>query len=185
MPVNVEDPPPLAALEDVKAEPAAAKLSDARVAQLLATASADFRGDTHQFISRVTDDVIVLDGDGSTVLLLPELPVVDVSAVVVDGTALTADEIKGIWTRRGVLRRRNCKWPWAGQSVQVTYTHGLDPVPADIVDAIVGRVLDRAGKRFGRPVASATTGPLTVTYAPAGGMTEEWARVVARYRVDV
>lgn len=182
---------PLATLEDVKAEPSAAGLTDARIAKLIERASAEFRGDTEQQISLVENDTVTLDGDGSTVLLLPELPVHAVTAVVVDGEPLTEDELKGIWSRRGILRRtdRCTRWPRAGQAIEVTYTHGWDPIPGDIVDVIVQRVLDRAGRRYGLTPASATAGPFTVTYASnnqseaAAGVSADWARVVSRYKV--
>lgn len=57
---------------------------------------------------------------------------------------------------------------WAPGVYEVQYTHGYDPVPADLVALIVGSVQSVMG---GAPagVASQSVGSYSVTYAPGAG----------------
>lgn len=167
----------LASPAAVRSHPAAAGLADARLVQLLRAGSAAFRRQTRQHISRVVDDTVTLDADGSTVLLLPELPVVDVSALLVDGEPY---EPAGLWSERGILRRAG-RFPQAYRSVQVTYTHGYDPVPEDVAEAVVDWVCVRAGSVPGMPGGQVTAGPFTRNIA-AGGSTQLWSDAVRAYR---
>lgn len=189
----------LVSLDQIKKlEPtAAARYDDERLQSLLDVASADFRRDTHQVISLVTDDVEIHDPYGAPIVLLKQLPVIDVSAIVVSGVPLS--DVSGLWTADGVVRRTllRCPTPFpsAGRSVAVTYSHGFEEVPADIVDAIIERALDRGARKFGRVPAQTTVGPFTVINGQAnagggyggaggGGSTEKWADAVAAYKVD-
>lgn len=84
----------------------------------------------------------VLDGNGATLMLLPELPVVAVSAVVLlrygaDGDDVELDEDDYAWNAAGHLARRGGRWPRGLANVEVTCTHGHDPVPDDVVEVVL------------------------------------------------
>lgn len=90
---------------------------------------------------------ITLDGTGTDMLLLPQLPVVSAGTVNVSGTAVTDYVVD---TNRGMLIRKltdqpvqdwwttdpipSVVWPRGRQNVQVSYTHGyLDAdIPRDV-----------------------------------------------------
>lgn len=145
---------------------------------LLARASAAFRGATRQHISRVVDDTVTLDADGSWALLLPERPVTSVASVVVDGVTLT-EGTDYEWSAAGVLKRLG-SWPAKYRSVVVTYTHGYDPVPEDVQEAVAERAALAFTRRPG--VLNLQLGATSVGFDKPGA-TEDWAQAVARYRV--
>jgi hypothetical protein len=90
---------------------------------------------TEQAISLVQDDEVVVDGSGGDALLLPEMPVVDVSDVAIrDVDSLEADDWE-LDTRKGALVRVDTgTWPKARRNVTVTYSHGWADadIPRDI-----------------------------------------------------
>jgi hypothetical protein len=76
----------------------------------------------------VTDDTVQLDAPFDRYLLLPERPVVSVSAVAIDASPI-ADWIQirnRLWRRRGWHMPR-WTWPTPPAQVHVTYTHGFQP----------------------------------------------------------
>lgn len=80
-------------------------------------------------IEAQTDVEVAVDGNGIGVVHLPLWPVVAVTTVVVDGDTVTDFG----WTRRGTLVRDNGgRWPSGQRNIVVTYSYGLDPVPAAI-----------------------------------------------------
>ena len=79
-------------------------------------------------IGLVEDATVAIDGSGIAVVHLPMWPVVNISAVEVDG-----DEVTGFrWSRRGTLERTAGRWPKGRRNITVTYSYGLDPVPPAI-----------------------------------------------------
>ena len=118
---------PLAAAADLAAR--GIDVSDtARVAVALNVASAAIRDAAGVSIGEDTSTVVVNAGRGN-LLGLPG-PVTAVTSVTVDGDAVDADDYEvlpnGLW--------RHCGWGYVPLPVTVVYTHGLDPVPVDIVD---------------------------------------------------
>ena len=99
------------------------------VAVFLETASAIIRDAAGSPISRTTG-TITLAGTEGTRLHLPAGPVTVVSSVELDGSAVTDYRLTNgaLW--------RSCGWQTGCEpsEVAVTYTHGYDPVPADVVD---------------------------------------------------
>lgn len=167
----------LASPVHVRSRPGGAGLSDDfLLIQLLRGASQAFRDATGQQISYVANDIEHVDSDGSGVLLLKQLPVADVHEILVDG--VTVDPA-GLWNDRGIIRRERGRFPRAFRSVRVTYSHGHDPVPDSVVDAVVERVLIAARVPG---TSSVTTGPFQATYAL--GSTQSWADTVASYRLS-
>lgn len=146
----------------------------------LMAVSAAVRNYTGQYLSRVVADIITLDCRGGPLLFLPELPVISVSSVVENGVALVVTtDYKLI--ANGILVRRPAWWRWYAdiQAITVTYTHGFDPIPDDIV-AVVARAASRlyqAGLRAEDTegilgVASKSLGDFSVSYAAEAGAAE-------------
>lgn len=98
-------------------------------------AVADIRGACGWHIAPPRTETVVLDGPGRSVLLLPSLHVSAVSSVVEDGRDLV-DGIDYQWSEKGMLRRRNTLWTANWRGVTVTFTHGYDTVPAELVALI-------------------------------------------------
>lgn len=158
---------------------------------------------TRQTIFEVVDDVVKLDGTGSDTLLLPQQHVTAVSEVIIDidkDTPQTLlDPSHGSnadydFTESGILVRREGQtalfqnqfyavfgvWPDRRRSVQVTYTHGYDPVPAN-VRMICLVAAARAYAQDGAAVEA--TGTFNITYAGQPGMlTDDEKRALDFYR---
>jgi hypothetical protein len=160
---------------------------------------------TNQTFVYTVDETTILDGSGSDIMLLPELPVVSVSECITDidtGTPRTLlDKTHGanaefdFTTDSGLLIRRRGQfvmwesrfaavygvWPDRRASVQVTYTHGYPIVPRDlqmitVVAAARGIAQDGADQEF--------TGHYRVRYASQPGtLTGGERRTLDRYRV--
>lgn len=107
---------------------------------LLARASSLVRNrGLDQRVDLVEDDVDELYGEGSAVLLLPELPAHEVTSVRLESSpGVLASPLtpftdyrfeKGRDGARAILRRRGGVWP-RGELVVVTYTHGYRLTPA-------------------------------------------------------
>lgn len=79
-----------------------------------------------------TTSTITLEGEPQQRLHLPGPPVTEVTTVVVDGQPVTD------WRLRSGALWRAAGWsdPCEPSEVDVTYTHGLPEVPADIVDLV-------------------------------------------------
>ncbi|MGY4859511.1 hypothetical protein [Cryobacterium sp. AP23] len=153
--------------------------TDAKLLLALKRASARFRGAVGHPVSRVSDDVVLLDGDGSRALLLPAAPVIGTTAVEIDGVPITDYRTSAA---RGILRRP-AGWPDDLGNVQVTYSHGYDQVPGDIEDA----VLEQAELQYKvlAGVQQASLGAQSVTFGVQAsvGVTQRWAECVARYQL--
>lgn len=104
--------------------------------QLADLASDVVRDEIRQKIDLVENDTITLYGDGGELLVLPELPVIAVTSVLLAGSAMT-ESVR--WGTVGDLRRlsytgsqnsgeRVRRWP-RGVAVTVVYTHGYATVP--------------------------------------------------------
>lgn len=145
------------------------------VERALEAATAAIRNYTRQHLSRVVGETITLDSAGGYRLLLPELPVISVSAVVEDGTTLTAGTDYKLG-QHGILYRQNRVWACGVQIVQVTYTHGYETIPNDIVDVATraaARMYQaglRAAEHDGVPgVSSKSLGDFSVSFASDAG----------------
>ena len=169
---------PLASLEElIELLPPSASAD--RAEAMLAQASRRFRGEARCHISRVEDDEVWLDGDGSRALLLPNAPVVDVASVEVDGA-----EVDASWSTDGVLRHPS-RWPDRLRSVKVVYTHGHDPVPDDVQQAVLTMARWLYAVQPG--VSSMQVGGQTVSTSAAAyeaGVADGWAKAVAAYRIN-
>lgn len=106
----------------------------------------------------VTDQTVLLNGNGTSLLTLPSLYVTDVSAVVITdriGTVTTAvlspAPVDVEWSEDGCLECTSCVlggiFPPGRRNVAVTYSGGYDTIPATLQAA-----LDSIAKRA--PIAS-------------------------------
>lgn len=115
-----------------------------------------------QHIEQVANDEITLDGSGTRVLLLPEIPVSAVAAVSIDGEALTGDDYQ--WSANGYLRRTgNMIWPADLRNVEVEYTHGYATIPGPI--AVVTARLAARMMETSVSAKQESIGAYSVTYA--------------------
>lgn len=98
----------------------------------LDVASAAVRDGAEVPISQTTSTVTLEGPDTSQWLTLPGPPIISVASVEIDGEAVTDYRLRShrLW--------RACGWsPTCEPSeVEVVQTHGLTPVPADIVDLV-------------------------------------------------
>lgn len=174
----------------------------AAVAEAIQEATVAIQNYCQQRIELVTDETITLDCSGGLWLLLPELPVVDVTSVVEDSVALVAgaDEDYQLG-QHGVLHRVGAYWTEGVQIIEVVYSHGYAVIPEDVV-AVCTRAAARryqAGLRSaeaaGVPgVAATSLGDYSVTFTTEGAegwlgasgarmLLESEKDVLARYRV--
>lgn len=116
----------------------------ASVNRALAEVTEAIKNYTHQTIEYVAGDEDSLDSNGSHRLILPEHPVVSVASVTEDDTALDEDDDYKL-SRDGILYRQpNYKrWAIGPAIVTVTYTHGYQTIPEDLV-GITARAAARA-----------------------------------------
>lgn len=156
---------------------------DPKLLAALRAASRRFRGQVGHRVHLVTDDVVVLDGNGRESLLLPVWPTTAVAEVLLDSVELTEGSDYS-WSAAGILRRLGCLlWPDRLRCLQVTYSHGSAEIPEDIQEV----VLERAQAAFTIPVGvqSKAVGGQSVTFGAqaASGSTEAWTLAVARHKV--
>lgn len=106
-------------------------------------AGAAIRNYCKQYLELVEDDEYTFDvRPARWNLLLPELPVVELSSVVEDGETLTEGDDYELGNY-GQLWRVGSRWAAGNQIVVVTYTHGYETIPDDVVD-----VCTRAASRI-------------------------------------
>lgn len=119
-------------------------VDDPAALQALTVASSAVRAYCGHPISETLGDTATLDGSGTTVLLLPGVPVTSVDQVSVNGEALALDAYR--WSTQGfLLRTDGYLFPSTPRSVEVTYSHGWASVPGAILGvvlALAGRILD-------------------------------------------
>lgn len=106
-------------------------------------AAGAIRGEARQVFDRVEDDEVVLKRTMNGILLLPELPVEEVSVVTEEDINLV-DVTDFTWSEFGILERAGRVWL---PPVSVTYTHGF----AEIPDDVRGLCLAIAARTFGNP----------------------------------
>lgn len=138
---------------------------------LIDAATAIIKAHAGQTIEQVAGDTVTLDGNGQSVIALPEVPVTAVASVTVDGEALTFDEDYR-WSPNGMLERswggfwgrQFASWGDELQSVVVVYTHGYSVIPDDLRVVCV-EVAARAWSTPTGAVRSESMGSWSVTYA--------------------
>jgi hypothetical protein len=156
-------------------------LDSDRGALLLEQASAIMRNHCRQTLDYVEDDAVELRGTARRRLLLPERPVVSVSAVSLDGYELVeGDDFNrvrdGLWRDKG----------WGGQNklVTVTYTHGFVEGSAALqtLEAVCLQVAFRLSVNPAA-VSQETLGDLNRSF-PAGVLSASEQAILERFRHD-
>lgn len=167
---------PLATESDL---PASVDVSDLTlVRQKLAAASDAVRDAAGSPISLATSTVKVGAPSGQW-LQLPAQPVRSVSAVSIDGVAVTD------WALIDGALYRAAGWSCLPAVVEITFTSGFDPVPADVIDlvcqfAIAGLLTANDGARTG--LAYESIDDYRVGYQQGGEATASAMEVPARTR---
>lgn len=141
----------------------------------LAEATAAIRNYCRQYLEKVEDEEITLDSTGGARLFLPELPVIEVSVVIEDGQALAVDDDYKLG-QHGILHRIGRKWASGVQIVSITYSHGYEPLPDEII-AVATRAAARgyqAGLRAANDdavvgVQAKSLGDFSVSYGSEQG----------------
>jgi hypothetical protein len=120
---------------------------------------------TGQTIFRVDDDVVVLNGRSGGSIYLPQIPVIDVTVLNLDGNALDLVTDFDVDSRLGILTRLplGAFWTRGLSNITVTYSHGWDDPPPPIR----GLCLKWAGKLWQNPTGLKTerTASYSATYA--------------------
>lgn len=113
--------------------------TDLKLKEKLRAASDRFRAAVHHQVSLVVDDVVYLDGPGSSVLLVPG-PIVSITSFVlddgtVDGVPLARNVDYRASRDTGVIKRVYGIWPDQLEFAVLTYTHGYENENTDPDDA--------------------------------------------------
>lgn len=171
------DPIDLAALTGLPAD-------DTRLLAALLTASRRFVGAVRHPVRLMVDDEIVLDGNGTTTLLLPAAPVTDLAVVEVAGAEL--DPADYAWSADGLLERE-AGWPRARRVVRVVYSHGYDPIPGAIADAVLSAAHIALNTEPG--LSTMSVGGMSMSFsttygASVAGATDAWSQAVETYRLN-
>lgn len=179
----------MASAEEFAAE-TGSEIDSERADTLLQLATAAIQGYCAQTFFYVADDEVVLDGMGFRTLLLPEMPVVDVSEVTEDAVALT-EGTDYVWYRNGSLIRGGYGPPWGSaiwspdrQNVLVTYSHGYLDIPLDLKLACIQVAQNLTGVVQG-DVVSKSIGTLSVTYAQTSSAIASQQAVLGLYRMRI
>jgi len=159
---------------------------------LLDIASGMVRDYLKQQLDPVTDDVVVLDPINGAYVMLPELPVADVTML----ETLDTSQSPAVWTtvdpstytvslNLGIIAGLpGCGifWPSVPASWRVTYSHGFNPVPS----SLVGVVLGVAARAYSSPagIEQERVGGYQVKYAvEAAGFSAIEMITLNRYKV--
>lgn len=157
--------------------------SDPKLLWALNAASRRFRGAVRHPVSLVAGDTITLDGHGRESVLLPAAPVLAVTSVTLDATALTVGtDVE--WSADGFLRRLGGAWPDRLRCIEVVYDHGYVAIPEDIAEVVIDQA--RALYRIEPGVASMTVGAQSVSFGTQAsiGVTAQWTAAVERYQLN-
>lgn len=147
------------------------------------------RNSAGQQLDLQEDEEVLVDGSGTDTILLPELPVVDVSEVsyvsVVPDTLieLEAETDYLVDRRNGALVRRSSTtfWSEGRGKYKVTYSHGFETIPADL-RALALTVAARLYEQG--VIKQETVGGYSATFAANDpvGLTRNELNLIAKYR---
>jgi len=130
-----------------------------RAQLLLDLATGSIQRFTRQTIEYVEDDVVSLITRPGRELVLPQVPVVDVTSVVVETVDTLLEDEDWIFDgHRSIWHLRS----WGHERVTVTYSHGW----VDIPDHVRSVCVQLAGRMWRNPsaVAAESVGQYSVTY---------------------
>lgn len=141
-----------------------------------------------QTISQLSE-TITLDGHGVRTIYLPEQPVTDVSAVSVDGTDWVecTDYAVDLPTGSVIAKAaQNYRFPYGPGRIQITYTHGYETVPDDVVQVVYRIARRLITSPDGAHISEESLGGYRVSYYDRGateyGLTDVELSVVEDLR---
>jgi hypothetical protein len=106
-------------------------------------------------------ETVLLDGRGGSHLWLPSLHVTAVSSISNEGTVLTTAEYD--WSVSGYVELRNwALWSSRPRQISVTFTHGYEDIPADLV-GVAASIAARAGSSPAG-IKRQSSGPFSAEY---------------------
>lgn len=157
--------------------------TDPKLRAALGAASSRFRGQVRHPVSYVADETLVLDGYGTKTVLLPAAPVTAVSELLLDGVELV-DGTDFEWSQDGYVRRLGCVWPNRLRCIQITQSHGYDPIPEDIAEVIIDQARSQYTVRPG--VQSMQVGGQSIGFGAQAsiGVTAQWSAMVEKYKLN-
>ena len=160
---------------------------DAQALLAIEEATAVIKNYCNQEIEQVSDETILLDGTGSTKLFLPELPVVSITSVEVDGVLL--DPNYYALAENGVLWRKYSTWTLGACNIKIVYTHGYTSIPEDVrgvcyrsAARLFQAQLKAKRQDFMSGLQSVSVGDWSETYENAGGSAGESDKGVSAAR---
>lgn len=134
-----------------------------------------------QIINEVEGDELVLDGTGTDVLVLPQMPVTDVESVL-DSAGAAVDPGDWVLSVVGTLIKPSGTWIKGRQNFTVTYTHGYPDaeIPRDlrmVALSLAGRIYMQG------PVVFESIGKRQVRYAgPAMDLSKSEHAILLKYK---
>lgn len=140
----------------------AIKASDPRVLPLLSAASTAVRRWCGWHIAPVVTEELVLDSPGGSLIVLPTMRLLEVTALTVGGVVFDVESLE--WSANGEVRTRDRRgWPEGFRNMSATIRHGFESAPdvAQVVQQVV---------------ANAVTSPLGATREQAGQVSIQWAQ---------
>lgn len=130
-------------------------------------------------IAPLIEDVeVVLDGRGTRHLWLPSLHVTAVSEITDETTTLTSEDYD--WSASGYVERRNGYWSERPRQVRVTFSHGYEVVPPDLIGIAVARATRTASSPAG--VRRESAGSVSIERDGNGFLADELA-ILDRYKL--
>lgn len=160
---------------------------DAKLAALISLASAQIRSYCRRDFAAVTVTAERYDGDGSAMLTLASTPILEVTALAIDGQAVGLAEVKvypsyirfedsGEYNPR---LRASCRvFPAGALNVSVSYRAGFAAVPADIANACVLQTVHLLNTVPKLGIVSETSSVAQATTAYSQGPLTPAARIV-------
>ncbi len=133
---------------------------DPRLGPLLDGASAAVRRYCGWHVTPVISEDVLLDGTGSSLIIVPTLRLVSVSSASNDG--VTVDQTGFDWSPAGLVKLRSGCWSNRYRSVALSISHGFESAP-DVVQ-IVQQV-----------VANAISSSMGATREQAGQVSISWS----------
>lgn len=141
--------------------------TDLKAIRALDDASAFIRNYTNQEITFVEEDTATLNGNGRYALVLPEVPVVEISTVTVtdwNGDATELEPTDYVMNHGILYRVAGGPWPRGRANVVVVYDHGYGTVPLDIASVCYSLAAENYIATGGGVKTSESIGPENYAY---------------------
>ncbi|WP_374159082.1 hypothetical protein ACEWX3_07620 [Mycobacterium sp. G7A2] len=142
-------------------------------------------------VTPVQTETVVMDGPGSTLLVLPTLQLESLTAIVEDGVTVDLDYVGH--SPRGLLLKKpgyvgggnGYRWSSAYSGISVTMTHGFEEAP-EWQSAVLSYV-DRTSLAIGSVGQRENVGPFSFSEKPAAAgsaFTDEERMLLDLYRLE-